>query len=79
MNLLSGAVEWDIKVWNAEAGLGYGQGTNGIQSNNSLNRGAEGSPEPAPRKHLKHFVCVQKKQQLESEADSGELRRSVGK
>lgn len=79
MNLLNGAAEWDIKVWNAQEGLGYGQGTNGIQSNNSLNRGTEGSPEPVPRKHLEHYVCVEKKQQLESEADSGELRRSVGK
>lgn len=79
MNLLNGSVEWDIKVWNGEEGLGYGQGTNGIQSNNSLNRGAEGSPEPAPRKHLKYYVCIEKKQQLESETDGGELRRSVGK
>lgn len=78
MNLLNGAAEWDIKVWNVEEDLGFRQGTNGIQSNNSLNRRAERSPEFVPRKQLKHYVYVEKKQQFESETDSGELR-SVGK
>ena len=40
--LPSGEFEWDRKVWNSENGPGCRLHINGIQSNNSLNRGGNG-------------------------------------